>query len=251
MNDIHDVLEHVLKANNGAGVTVKQIQEIMFMTYGYSYEDTRRAQEALKEKPKSSEAGNNYWVAGLNNATPRRVLLSIGRLAAEKQIDHIISTFALLQNDHPEWDLHVYGDGPEAVPLRIKTQEAGLASRVFFKGSTSEPWAVMAQADAFVMTSAYEGFPNALLEAMAVGLPCVAYDCRNGPRELSRDGIDAILIKQNGQDELHNALHRVMGNPRLRQDLGAQARKSVLVRYSLSSVLAMWDQVFASVGVQR
>jgi hypothetical protein len=71
MNDIHDVLEHVLKANNGAGVTVKQIQEIMFMTYGYSYEDTRRAQEALKEKPKSSEAGNNYWVAGLNNATPQ------------------------------------------------------------------------------------------------------------------------------------------------------------------------------------
>jgi hypothetical protein len=71
MNDIHDVLEHVLKANNGAGVTVKQIQEIMFMTYGYSYEDTRRAQEALKEKPKSSEAGKNYWVAGLNNATPQ------------------------------------------------------------------------------------------------------------------------------------------------------------------------------------
>ena len=71
MNDIHDVLEHVLKANNGAGVTVKQIQEIMFMTYGYSYEDTRRAQEAQKEKPKSSEAGNNYWVAGLNNATPQ------------------------------------------------------------------------------------------------------------------------------------------------------------------------------------
>lgn len=71
MNDIHDVLEHVLKANNGAGVTIKQIQEIMFMTYGYSYEDTRRAQEALKEKPKSSEAGNNYWVAGLNSTTPQ------------------------------------------------------------------------------------------------------------------------------------------------------------------------------------
>ena len=71
MNDIHDVLEHVLKANNGAGVTIKQIQEIMFMTYGYSYEDTRRAHEALKEKPKSSEADNNYWIDkphGLNNA---------------------------------------------------------------------------------------------------------------------------------------------------------------------------------------
>jgi len=70
MNDIYDVLKHVLKANSGVGVTLKQIQEIMFMTYGYSYEDTRRAQEALKEKPKSSEAGENYWVAGLNSTTP-------------------------------------------------------------------------------------------------------------------------------------------------------------------------------------
>lgn len=71
MNDIHDVLEHVLKANNGAGVTIKQIQEIMFMTYGYSYEDTRRAQEALKEKPNTRIKAENYWVAGLNNATPQ------------------------------------------------------------------------------------------------------------------------------------------------------------------------------------
>jgi hypothetical protein len=78
MNDIYDVLEHVLKANSGAGVTLKQIQEIMFMTYGYSYEDTRRAQEAYKGASKP-----NYWVddvnaksydkygkASLNSATP-------------------------------------------------------------------------------------------------------------------------------------------------------------------------------------
>jgi hypothetical protein len=67
MNDIHDVLEHVLKANSGSGVTLKQIQEIMFMTYGYSYEDTRRAQEACKGASKP-----NYWVdkGSLNNATP-------------------------------------------------------------------------------------------------------------------------------------------------------------------------------------
>jgi hypothetical protein len=64
MNDIHDVLEHVLKANSGS--TLKQIQEIMFMTYGYSYEDTRRAQEACKGASKP-----NYWVdkASLNNAS--------------------------------------------------------------------------------------------------------------------------------------------------------------------------------------
>ena len=84
MNDIYDVLEHVLYANKG--VLPKRIQEIMFMTYGYSYEDTRRAQEVLRNKPntrikaeknygagvdKSSGAGENYWVAGLNSTTPQ------------------------------------------------------------------------------------------------------------------------------------------------------------------------------------
>jgi len=66
MNDIYDVLEHVLKANSGSGVTLKQIQEIMFMTYGYSYEDTRRAQEALKNKPNTRIKAENYWVDKTN-----------------------------------------------------------------------------------------------------------------------------------------------------------------------------------------
>jgi GalNAc-alpha-(1->4)-GalNAc-alpha-(1->3)-diNAcBac-PP-undecaprenol alpha-1,4-N-acetyl-D-galactosaminyltransferase len=191
------------------------------------------------------------WQVSADREGPRRVLLSMGRLAKEKQVQHIISTFALVQTDHPEWDLHIYGDGPMAESLRKQVQQAGLAERIFFKGNTPEPWAVMAQADAFVMTSAYEGFPNALLEAMAVGLPCVAYDCRSGPRELSRDGQDALLVAPNIESDLRNALHNVMNNSTLRQTLGEQARQSVLARYSLSTVLAMWDEVFATVGVRR
>lgn len=191
------------------------------------------------------------WQADLNRAVPRRVLLSIGRLAKEKQVDHIINSFASLQNEHPEWDLHIYGEGPMAEPLRMRVQQAGLVRRIFFRGNTSEPWAVMAKADAFVMTSAFEGFPNALLEAMAVGLPCVTYDCKSGPRDLSRNGQDAILVEQNSREDLRNALQLVMGNCNLRQELGARARQSVFARYSLSTVLTMWDEVFASVGVRR
>lgn len=189
------------------------------------------------------------WRAVASPEAPRRVLLSMGRLVAEKQVNQIISAFASLHGDCLEWDFHIYGDGPLAEPLRRQVEEAGLAGRVCFKGRTTEPWAVMARADAFVMASAYEGFPNALLEAMAMGLPCVTTDCRSGPRELSRDGRDALLVKQDNEDDLHSAMRRLLSDATLRRTLGARAQQSVLARFSLTSVLEIWDDVFASVGV--
>jgi GalNAc-alpha-(1->4)-GalNAc-alpha-(1->3)-diNAcBac-PP-undecaprenol alpha-1,4-N-acetyl-D-galactosaminyltransferase len=191
------------------------------------------------------------WQAGANNTAPRRVLLSMGRLVELKQVRHIISAFDCLHEDCPEWDLHIYGDGPLAKQLRRQIEQAGLTGRIFVKGNTSEPWAVMAQADAFVMASAYEGFPNALLEAMAVGLPCVATDCRSGPRELSRDGVDALLARPNDEADLRNSMRRLMCDSTLRNDLGIRARGSVVERYSLPTILAAWDAVFSAVGAGR
>jgi GalNAc-alpha-(1->4)-GalNAc-alpha-(1->3)-diNAcBac-PP-undecaprenol alpha-1,4-N-acetyl-D-galactosaminyltransferase len=191
------------------------------------------------------------WQAGANAMAQRRVLLSMGRLVEVKQVHHIISAFSCLHEGYPEWDLHIYGDGPLAKQLLRQIERAGLTERVFLKGNTSEPWAVMAQADAFVMASAYEGFPNALLEAMAVGLPCVATDCRSGPRELSRDGTDALLVKPNDKIDLRNAMHRLISGAALRGHLGAKARQSVQARYSLPSVLAAWDELFSAIGVRR
>jgi GalNAc-alpha-(1->4)-GalNAc-alpha-(1->3)-diNAcBac-PP-undecaprenol alpha-1,4-N-acetyl-D-galactosaminyltransferase len=191
------------------------------------------------------------WQGGANAMAQRRVLLSMGRLVEVKQVHHIISAFACLHEGYPEWDLHIHGDGPLAEPLRHQIEQAGLAGRVFLKGNTPEPWAVIAQADAFVMASAYEGFPNALLEAMAVGLPCVATDCRSGPRELSRNGSDALLASPNDEADLRNAMHRLMSDATLRRTLGTRARQSVVDRYSLPTVLAAWDAVFSSVGARR
>lgn len=104
----------------------------------------------------------------------------------------------------------------------------------------------MAQADAFVMASLYEGFPNAMLEAMGVGLACVATDCPSGPRELSRDGVDALLVGVEDQKGLSDALSRLMSNEELRLNLGQRARSSVKERYSIENVLTQWDKVFTT-----
>jgi glycosyltransferase involved in cell wall biosynthesis len=178
----------------------------------------------------------------------RKILLSLGRLAPEKQVDKLLNTFSLIAPMFPEWDLHIYGDGPLKASLDAQIRQAGLQSRVFLKGATAKPWEVMANADAFAMVSQYEGFPNALLEAMGIGLPCVVFDCPTGPKEITRDGKDALLVPLNDFGALQTALKQLMGNEALRIRLGAQARESVFKRFSHEQVMTLWDQLFKQVG---
>jgi GalNAc-alpha-(1->4)-GalNAc-alpha-(1->3)-diNAcBac-PP-undecaprenol alpha-1,4-N-acetyl-D-galactosaminyltransferase len=125
---------------------------------------------------------------------PRRTLLSLGRLARQKQVNKLIAAFSELAPRFPEWDLHIYGDGPLRPALLSQIERSRMQNRVFLRGKTTEPWKVMADADAFAMTSKHEGFPNALLEAMGTGLACIATDCPSGPREITCNGSDATCI---------------------------------------------------------
>lgn len=180
----------------------------------------------------------------------RKVLLSMGRLEPQKRVDRAIEAFAVLAPAFPDWDLHIYGNGALCERLQERVAALGLAGRVQFKGQTAQPWDVMAAADAFVMTSDHEGFPNALLEAMGLGLPCVVTDCPSGPRQITRSGRDALLVPLQDHQALLRALRRLMQDAGLRAELGRQGRQSVLGRYGLAQVVAMWDQVFAEASAQ-
>jgi glycosyltransferase involved in cell wall biosynthesis len=178
----------------------------------------------------------------------RKVLLSLGRLAPEKQIGKLVDAFAAIAPVFEDWDLHIYGDGPLLPALQAQIRDAGLQTRVFLKGPTGSPWEVMAHADTFAMLSQYEGFPNALLEAMGIGLPCVVFDCPSGPREITRDGKDALLVPLNDFRALQAAMRQLMGDPDLRLALGQQACESVRDRFGHRQVMAQWDELFVHVG---
>jgi glycosyltransferase involved in cell wall biosynthesis len=178
----------------------------------------------------------------------RRVIMAMGRLVPDKQFDILIRVFAALAPQHPEWDLTIWGEGPLRPVLEQQVRAAGLERRVALPGRTDTPWSELASANAFALTSAVEGFPNVLLEAMALGLPCIAFDCPSGPRDMTRDGADALLIPAGDETALLAGLARLLGDAGLRNDLAQRAAKSARERYALPVVLAGWDALMVKAG---
>lgn len=176
-------------------------------------------------------------------------LVAMGRLVPAKQFDQLVRAFGLVAEAYPNWSLHIYGEGPELEKLQKRAELVGFKDRIFFPGRTDTPWEILSKAQLFVLTSAYEGFPNVLLEAMTLGLPCISFDCPSGPRDISNNGRDASLVPLNNEHALVAALEELMSDPRLRGVLGQRAAISVRERYGMEAVLERWDQVFRQSGL--
>lgn len=172
---------------------------------------------------------------------PGHQLAAMGRLIPSKQFDVLIRVFAGLAASFPLWQLRIWGEGPMRDTLQAQIDGLGLADRILLAGRTAEPWRVLAQADAFAMTSAVEGFPNVLLEAMSLGLPSVVMDCPSGPAEMTSQGCDALLVPLGDEGALAASLGRLLQDADERVRLGRQAAQSVRERYGLPAILAQWD----------
>lgn len=178
-------------------------------------------------------------------------LVAMGRLERQKGFDGLIGVFARLARQFLDWDLWIWGEGSQRPALEEQVARLGLKNRVFLPGWTPNPWDELERADLFVLPSRWEGFPNALLEAMALGVPCVAYDCPAGPREITRGGQDAVLVPPGDDEAMERALRALMADDACRREVGAKGAVSVRERYALPKVLAMWDEIFRSLGVAR
>lgn len=174
---------------------------------------------------------------------PGHVMIAMGRLVPQKGFDLLIDAFGQVAERHRDWRLTILGAGPLLDELQRQAASRNLADRIRFAGNSPDPFPRLQAADLFVMSSRFEGFPLALCEAMACGLPVVSFDCPEGPADIIRHEVDGMLVPPQDVAALAAALDRLMGDPGMRQRLAARAPE-VLSRFSLERTLAMWQPLF-------
>lgn len=182
-------------------------------------------------------------IAGRGDA---REIVSVGRLVPSKAFDVLLRAFALASPSLREWRLTIVGDGPERPSLERLAVELGVADRVTFAGYVPAPEAALQRAALFVTTTRYEGFPNALAEAMASGLPVIATDCPAGPRELTLGGEAGVLVPVDAVDAVAAAMRRLGSDAAERARLGAAAR-AAMAPFEASRVVAQWQRLLLDV----
>ena len=152
------------------------------------------------------------------------VILGAGRMWRQKGFDVLLHACARLL-DHPvPWKLWMLGEGGELENLKALGAELGLGDRVVWLGMQRNPFPYFKVADVVVLPSRFEGFPNVLLEAMALGRASVATDCLSGPRELADGQRCGLLVPVEDDAAMAAAIGQLLESPERRAELGANAR---------------------------
>lgn len=166
----------------------------------------------------AAEPPDHHWLTNRETS----VILAVGRLEPQKDYATLLYAFALLRQSRPA-RLIILGEGGERFALEALAQRLGVAGDVDMPGFARNPYALMRDSDLYVLSSRWEGWPNALVEALACGTPVVATDCDSGPRDILRDGEFGTLVPVGDVDALARAMHAALDAPRDTDELKRRA----------------------------
>lgn len=175
-------------------------------------------------------------------------IVTLGRLKLfQKRHDILFKAFALFLNKHPEYILKIYGDGADELKEKELVRELGLSERIIFAGVTDDPLNSIKDSKIYAFTSDFEGIPNALIEGMSVGLPCVSTDCRPGGANLVLGGGEyGILVPKGDINGVAEAFSYLADHPDEADRIGLSGKKS-LDRFSEDKIIDMWENYIRKV----
>lgn len=172
-------------------------------------------------------------------------MIMVGRLMPQKDYETAIKAFEIVYRQHKDARLNIYGKGEMELQLRQLIKMLGLDSVVQLKGWTNNVVDELRNADMFLLSSRYEGMPNALMEAMAVGLPCISTDCDTGPSELITHGENGFLVSVGDIHEMAMRINEVIDMEKAkREQMGRSAHEFIKRNMNIDKVANMWQSLF-------
>ncbi len=238
---------------------VGKYQNIIFQTYRFADAITIQCESFRDRYPKylrdkiitipnpvfrpQQDEKNNYE----NIRKYDKVLLSVGRLGYQKNFPPLIQAFAQIADECPEWGLVIVGEGEDRIQLEGEISRLGLSDRISLPGTIKDMGPVYNSVDLFCLPSRWEGFPNALAEALIRGVPAVGYKKSAGVCDLILDNENGILAEGNGDAaSLAASLKRVMLDKTFRETL-AQNASDTMMKYDPSYIYDLWEECFKKV----
>lgn len=173
-------------------------------------------------------------------------IVSVGRFTENKNHRMMLLAFAGIAEEFPETKLVFYGDGETRKEIERLAEELGLADRVEMPGAITNVADRIYTASAFLLGSYHEGMPNALIEAMCMGIPSISTDCPcGGPAELIRHGENGFLVPVGGVKEMEQCLRKLLSDRQLQEQISSQSAK-LLDSFDPAVVHEEWKEYLLS-----
>jgi glycosyltransferase involved in cell wall biosynthesis len=171
-----------------------------------------------------------------------KVIVNVARLTIyQKRQDVLIKAFSKVLSKYPDYRLRLYGDGPDEFVLKKLVKELNIIDNVLFMGVSHDVYNDIRKAALFVLSSDFEGIPNALLEAMSMGLPCISTDCSpGGARLLIKENENGLLVPTGDPDKLAKAMEYILSHPTEASKMSNKALE-VVDEYAEGRIYAEWE----------
>ncbi len=230
-------------AKDGRGFFCRAITNILYPKTKRVVFQTKWAQSCFNQSVinNSEIVQNPITQISMQNVEKTKTIVNVGKFSDQKNHRLLINAFAQIADAFPKHELVIYGEGAKRQELEAMINGLGLSDRIKLPGWTSEIYKKVATSELFVLSSNYEGFSNALLEAMMIGIPCISTNCA-GSNELIADNVNGLLIPVGGLDELVCAMRTMLENPALSAKLAKQGKNDVQ-KFGVSKIIGRWENV--------
>lgn len=173
-----------------------------------------------------------------------RRIIAVGRLHRQKGFDMLIDAFSLVQKKCPQWSVSIFGGGEDEKVLKQRILDAKMQDCIFINSPTQDIYSEYQNSDFLVLSSRYEGFGLVLIEAMSCGIPCVAFDCPYGPKDVIEDGYNGLLVDNENVESLAEKILWMCNNPEKCEAMGVVARKSASL-YKIEQIMPRWLELYS------